>query len=70
MIEIDADGRSFMGRAGRNHMIEVFDKKKVIAPAIFILFAKMKLLAGIMLNLLLTDGNKSFKKKRLVLLKQ
>lgn len=38
MIEIGAEGRASMGKAGRKHMEEVFDKKKVVAGTIKHLF--------------------------------
>jgi glycosyltransferase involved in cell wall biosynthesis len=34
MIEIGSEGRAFMGKAGRRHMEDVFDKKKVVAETI------------------------------------
>ena len=38
MIEIGPEGRAFMGQAGRKHMEDVFDKKKVVAETIKHLF--------------------------------
>ena len=34
MIGVDDEGRSFMGKAGRKHMEDVFDKKKVVEQTI------------------------------------
>lgn len=38
MIDVGVDGRCFMGKAGRKHMEDVFDKKKVVADTIKHLF--------------------------------